>query len=161
MDDALLMGVLNRVQDVDAQQDSRTDIQASLVAERGDLRTLDALHREVGLPVRRDARVKDRRDRRVVHPRQGLALHGESLQQLGGVRSPGKDLQASERSENQEHHIRGSRPAHARRRRPIARFGHQPTTPGEGDADSPPSTESQSHHPLDSYGAEAHPPLIT
>jgi hypothetical protein len=74
MNDAIQMGVLHRLADVDEQLQPLTQCEMALVTVGGDRLALDQLHDEVGPPRVGGAAVEHVGDVGMVHERQGLAL---------------------------------------------------------------------------------------
>src|SRR5262249_6197292 len=93
VDDALLVGVLDRLADRHEQFQALADRQTVVVAEAGDRYALDQLHHEVRPAVGRGTRVEYPGDVEVVHQGQGLALGLETGHDVFTVPAGLDDLQ--------------------------------------------------------------------
>ena len=85
VDDALLVGVLHAVADVEEEAKSRGDIEPVAVAKIGDRFALDKLHREKRAAICGRSGFEHTRDMRVVHEGERLALRFEPRDHLACV----------------------------------------------------------------------------
>jgi hypothetical protein len=93
VDDALLMGVLHGLADLDEEPEPIGNGELGLVAVVGNRDAADQLHHEVGAARIRGAGVEDLGDVRVIHQREGLPLGLEPGDHLAGVHARLDDLQ--------------------------------------------------------------------
>ena len=93
VDDALLMGVLDRVADGDEQFQTLAGGQVVVVAVLREGDAIDQLHHEVRPARLRGARIVDFGDVGVIHDRQGLLLGCKARDHLAGIHARLDDLQ--------------------------------------------------------------------
>ena len=83
MDDEVGVRILHRATEIDEQHQFLGTGHLHTLAVLRDGKTLDVLERQIWLPVRCDAAVEQRHDRRMGEPRQDLTFQPEALQHLG------------------------------------------------------------------------------
>ena len=88
VDDALLVGVLNRLADRDEQLQPLPRGELALITESGDRHALDQLHHEEGSAGFGRSRVQDLGDVGMIHQGQRLPLGLEAGQDLAGSPCP-------------------------------------------------------------------------
>ncbi len=93
VDDPLLMGMLDRLTDLDERGQASSGRQLLSIAELGDRHSPDQFHHEVRAPGPRAAGIQDPRDVRVVHQGQGLAFCLEPGNHVARVHSRLENLQ--------------------------------------------------------------------